>query len=416
VPLIIGPSAPDVKCAASLPGVCSQSPATEQTNELWGEDWPQVRALWPLEPTVAHLNHGSFGAVPTPVLEEQQSWRTRMEANPVRFFVREQPAALVQARDEIGQFLGAEPESLAFVRNATSAASTVLSCLDLAPGEEILVTDHTYGAVRIAADRWAAKAGAHVVVAHVPLRAADDEVLAALLSRVTDRTRLTVVDHVTSPTARRLPLVSLVPALQERGSAVLVDGAHAAGMLAVELERIGADFWAGNLHKWCCAPRGTAVLHVAAQHRRRMRPLVASWGEAAGFPQSFNEVGTEDLTAWLAAPRALRLLDQLGVDRLRRHNVELAVHGQRLLAEGLGLDADGLPRDSAVSMQLVPLPAGLASTPIEAATLQAQIGHQIAVEVAVTSWAGHGFVRLSAQAYNSPADYARLAADLPALL
>jgi isopenicillin-N epimerase len=396
--------------------VPTQPPATGQTNELWGEDWPQVRALWPLELTVSHLNHGSFGAVPTPVLEEQQSWRTRMEANPVRFFVREQPAALVQARDEIGQFLGAEPESIAFLRNATAGASTVLSCLDLARDDEILVTDHTYGAVRIAADRWAAAVGARVVEAHVPLRATDDEVQAAVLSKVTDRTRLTVVDHVTSPTARRMPLVSLLPALRERGSAVFVDGAHAAGMLGVELEAMGADFWVGNLHKWCCAPRGTAVLQVAAEHRHRMRPLVASWGEEAGFPQAFNEVGTEDLTAWLAAPRALRLLEQIGWDRLRRHNVELAVHGQRVLAEGLGVDVDSLPRDSAVSMQLVPLPAGLASTPAEAAALQALIGEQIAVEVAVTSWAGLGFVRLSAHAYNSPADYARLAADLPALL
>jgi isopenicillin-N epimerase len=210
--------------------------------------------------------------------------------------------------------------------------------------------------------------------------------------------------------------VTLLPALKERGTAVFVDGAHAAGMLAVDLDGMGADFWAGNLHKWCCAPRGTAVLYVAPEHRRRMRPLVASWGETHGFPHSFNDVGTEDLTAWLSAPRALRLLDQLGFDRLRRHNVELAVHGQRVLADRLGLDAVTLPRDSAVSMQLVPLPDGLASTPDKAAALQDLIGEQIAVEVAVTSWAGHGFVRLSAQAYNSPADYARLAADLPALL
>ena len=394
----------------------SESPVTEQTNELWGEDWPQVRALWPLEHTVSHLNHGSFGAVPTPVLDEQQSWRARMEANPVRFFVREQPEALDQAREEIAHFLGAEPEALAFVRNATAAASTVLSCLDLARDDEILVTDHTYGAVRIAADRWAGDVGAKVVVAHVPLSAADDEATAAVLAKVTDRTRLTVIDHVTSSTARRMPLVSLVPALKERGTAVFVDGAHAAGMLAVELDHLGADFWAGNLHKWCCAPRGTAVLHVAPERRARMRPLVASWAEPTGFPQSFNDVGTEDLTAWLAAPRALRLLDQLGFDRLRRHNVELAVHGQRVLAETLGLDVATLPRDPAVSMQLVPLPAGLASSPGEAASLQSQIGEQIAVEVAVTSWAGQGFVRLSAQVYNSPADFARLAADLPALL
>jgi isopenicillin-N epimerase len=213
-----------------------------------------------------------------------------------------------------------------------------------------------------------------------------------------------------------MPLVTLLPALKASGTAVYVDGAHAAGMLTVDLNGLGADFWAGNLHKWCCAPRGTAVLHVAPEHRHRMRPLVASWGEPDGFPQSFNDVGTEDLTAWLAAPRALRLLDQLGLDRLQRHNVELAVHGQLVLAERLGLDAARLPRDSAVSMQLVPLPAGVASTPTEAAALQALIGEQIAVEVAVTSWGGDGFLRLSAQAYNSPADYARLAADLPALL
>ena len=389
---------------------------TTETNDLWGEDWPQVRALWPLELTVAHLNHGSFGAVPTPVLEEQESWRGRMEANPVRFFVRELPRALEQARGQIGQFLGAGPESLAFVRNATAAASTVFSCLDLAKGDEILLTDHAYGAVRIAAERWAGDVGARVVVAHVPLGAADDEAKAAVLEAVTDRTRVAVVDQVTSATARRLPLVSLLPALKELGTAVFVDGAHAAGMLAVELDAMGADFWGGNLHKWCCAPRGTAVLHVAPEHRRRMRPLVASWGEAAGFPRSFDQVGTEDLTAWLAAPRALRLLDQLGFDRLRRHNVELAVHGQRVLSEALSLEAASLPRDAAVSMQLVPLPAGLATTPDDAAALQSRIAEQIAVEVAVTSWAGQGFVRLSAQAYNSPADYDRLAADLPALL
>jgi isopenicillin-N epimerase len=127
-------------------------------------------------------------------------------------------------------------------------------------------------------------------------------------------------------------------------------------------------------------------------------------------------VGTEDLTAWLAAPRALRLLDQLGFDRLRRHNVELAVHGQEALSEAQGVDSANLPRDPAVSMQLVPLPTGVARTPDEATSLQARIGEQIAVEVAVTSWAGQGFVRLSAHAYNSPADYARLATDLPALL
>jgi isopenicillin-N epimerase len=399
-----------------VPAEPSTVVADVDANPVWGQDWPEVRALWPLEPTVAHLNHGSYGAVPTPVLEEQQSWRGRMESNPVRFFTRELPDALDQARAEVGQFLGAQAGSLAFVHNATSAVSTVLAGFPLEAGDAVLLTDHAYGAVRIAAARWTGRARARLDVVHVPLDADERAAAEAVLDAVHERTRLVVLDQVTSPTARRMPLVHLVPALQERGVAVLVDGAHAPGMLAVEVDRLGADFWTGNLHKWCCAPRGTAVLHAAERWRHVLHPLAASWGEDAGFPASFDDVGTDDLTAWLSAPRALRVLERLGLDRLRRHNVELAVAGQREVAAALGLDPAVLPRDPAVSMQLVPLPDGLVRDTAEAAALQARIGEEAAVEVAVTTWAGRGFVRLSAQAYNSPSDYRRLAADLPSLL
>jgi isopenicillin-N epimerase len=197
---------------------------------------------------------------------------------------------------------------------------------------------------------------------------------------------------------------------------VLVDGAHAAGMLELELDRLGADYWTGNLHKWCCAPRGTAVLHVAPGQREAMRPLVASWGEGDGFPRAFDWTGSDDVTAWLAAPRSLRLLDGLGWERVRRHNVELAVLGQRTVGQALGLDPDRLPRHAAVSMQLVPLPDGVAADPEAASALQAHIGEQIGVEVAVTSWRGAGYLRLSAHVYDAPADYQRLAADLPSLI
>ncbi len=387
-----------------------------EPNLVWGPDWAEVRELWPLEQTVAHLNHGSYGAVPLPVLEEQQSWRNRMEANPVRFFARELPGALAAARAEVGQFLGADEGSLAFVANATSGASTVLAAFPLEAGDHVLLTDHTYGAVRIATDRFAADRGAVVDTVHVPLGADDPEAAAAVLDALTDRTRLVVVDHVTSPTARRMPLVRLVPALQERGVAVLVDGAHAPGMLDLDVERIGADFYLGTLHKWVCAPRGTAVLHAAARWRPTLRPLVASWGEGEGFPLAFDDTGTEDPTAWLSAPRALRVLSQLGPERVRRHNVELAVAGQQEVARALEVPTADLPRDAAVSMQLVPLPDGIAATRDQAAALQDRIGADSAVEVAVTSWAGRGFLRLSAHVYNAPADYRRLAADLPSLL
>jgi isopenicillin-N epimerase len=390
--------------------------ADDDANPLWGPDWPEVRALWPLEPTVAHLNHGSYGAVPSPVLEEQASWRDRMETNPVRFFTRELPDALAQARAEVARFLGSTDEAIAFVRNATSAANAVLASLDLAAGDAVLLTDHAYGAVEIAARRWSVRAGAAVDRIHVPLDADAGDVVEAFLAAVHERTRLVVVDQVTSPTAHRLPLTELLPALRERGVPVLVDGAHAPGMLAVDLDHLGADYWFGNLHKWGFAPRGTAVLHAAPHHRARLRPLVASWGEGLDFPSSFDETGTDDVTPWLSAPRALRVLARLDLDRLRKHNVALATAGQLEVAAALGIDEESLPRDPAVSMQLVPLPDGLVTDDASAAALQARIGEEAAVEVAITNWAGRGFVRLSAQAYNAPADYRRLADDLPALL
>jgi isopenicillin-N epimerase len=387
-----------------------------EPNPVWGEDWQAVRDLWPLEPTVAHLNHGSFGAVPTPVLEEQQSWRDRMESNPVRFFVREMPTALAAARGEVSAFLGAAEGSLAFVPNATTGASTVLASFPLEPDDVVLLTDHSYGAVRIAAHRFAADRGARVETVHVPLTASDGEAVDALLGAVHDRTRLVVLDHVTSPTARRLPLTELVPAVQERGAVVLVDGAHSPGMLDVDLEALGADFFVGNLHKWCCAARGSAVLHASARWRGSLRPLVASWGEAEGFPLAFDDTGTDDPTPWLSAPLALRVLERLGWDRLRRHNVELAVIGQQAVAEAIGVPARDLPRDSAVPMQLVPLPEGLVTSREQAAALQDRIGDESAVEVAITFFDGRGYVRVCAHAYNAPADYQRLAAELPALL
>ena len=391
-------------------------PTADATNPVWGDDWPEVRALWPLEQTVAHLNHGSFGAVPTPVLEEQASWRDRMETNPVRFFTREAAEALAQARSEVAAFLGSEDGQIAFVRNATTAASTVLASRRLGAADELVVTDHAYGAVRIAAERAAADTGARVVEVPLELHAGEDELVDAVLAAVGDRTALVLLDQVTSPTAWRLPLVRLLPALRDRGVASFVDGAHAPGMLAVELDRLGADYWTGNLHKWCCAPRGTAVLHAAPERRASLRPLVASWQEAEGFPAAFDWSGTDDLTAWLAAPRAVRVMDRLGWDRVRQHNVALAVEGQRTVAAALGLAETDLPRDPAVSMQLVPLPGGVAATEEGAAELQHRVGEQVAAEIAVTTWRGQGYLRLSAQVYNCPADYQRLARDLPALL
>lgn len=385
-------------------------------NDLWGDDWDQVRDLWDLAPTVVHVNHGSFGAVPRPVIVEQRSWQDRMEENPMRFFARDLEIALEDARLDVSRFLGADEHGLAFIPNTTTGVSTALASVPLSPGDQVLVTDHAYGAVIIAARRWCDRAGAELVTAEVPLDADDEQATAAVLDRVGDRTRLALLDHVTSATARRMPLDLLLPALRDRDVVTIVDAAHAPAMLPLQLSTLGADFWAGNLHKWACAPRGTAALYVDPRRREDVRPFVASWDEERGFPWAFSRTGTADVTPWLAAPRALRLLNGLGWERLRRHNVALSVEGQHIIAQALDLDVDTLPRDPAVSMQLVPLPAGLAASTEDALSLQARIAETIAVEVAVTTWRGRGFVRLSAHAYNSPGDYERLADALPALL
>ncbi len=387
------------------------------SNELWGDDWPEVRALWPLEPAVAHLNHGSFGAVPIAALDDQQSWRSRMEENPVRFFTRELDDALQQARLEVAHFFGADAESMAFVANATTAVSTVQASIELRPGDELVLTDHAYGAVRLAAERFARRAGASTRVARIDRDADEAQVITTVEGELSERTRLVIVDHVTSPTAWCMPVDALVAALRRRGVPVLVDAAHAPGMVDVGLGRDdGPDFWTGNLHKWCCAPRGTALLCVAPDWRERVSSLAVSWQDSAGFPGAFGVGGTADYTAWLAAPRALRTLSHLGWDRLRQHNVALATLGQERVAAAMHLDVGALPRDPQVSMQLVPLPDGVATTHEAAWQLQAGIAEHIETEVSVTTWRDRGYLRLSAQAYNAPGDFDRLCAHITELI
>lgn len=375
--------------------------------------------LFSLDPAVVHLNHGSFGAVPIGVQRAQQRLRDEVDANPVRFFSQGLVDRIVHARRELAGFLGADPDGTALVGNATAGASVVLNSLRPAAGDEILLTDHGYGAVGFAVDRLCRQTGATPRVVPLELTATDEEIVTVVTAALRPgRTRLLVVDQITSPTARLLPVAAIAAAAHARDVPVLVDAAHAPGMVPVEVAGLDADFWVGNLHKWAYAPRGTAVLSVAPQWRERIEPLAVSWEQPAGFPLSVEFQGTLDYSPWLAAPEGLRALQALGPDAVRARNAALAAYGQAVVGAALGVAPADLPDPGGptVSMRLIPLPAGLATTPADAAALRAAIADKLAIEVAITSWRGRGFLRLSGQVYNRADEYDQLAERLPGLL
>ncbi|MCI4064764.1 aminotransferase class V-fold PLP-dependent enzyme [Micromonospora sp. R77] len=383
------------------------------------EPIPGARLLFSLDPSVSHLNHGSFGAVPVGVQRAQQRLRDEMEANPLRFFSQGLADRIAHTRRHLAAFLGADPDGTALVGNATTGVAVVLQSMRLRPGDEVLTTDHGYGAVGFSVARECRRTGAVSRTLSVPLTAGDEELVQIVRDGLRPgRTRLLIVDQVTSPTARLFPTAAIVGVAREHGVPVLVDGAHAPGMLPTTVASIGADFWVGNLHKWAYAPRGTAALVVAEQWRERIEPLVVSWEQEAGFPGRVEWQATLDYTPWLAAPVGVFTLRSLGVDRVRAHNAALAAYGQRVVGDGLGVAPADLPEPGGptVAMRLVPLPPGVATSMDAARALRARIAERLAAEVAVASWRGRGWLRLCGQVYNTPDEYDRLAVRLPALL
>jgi isopenicillin-N epimerase len=378
---------------------------------------PGARLLFSLDPAVSYLNHGSFGAVPISVQRTQQRLRDETESNPMKHFGQGLEDRVIHTRRHLAAFLGADPDGSALVANATAGVSLVLQSVRLGPGDEVLLTDHVYGAVAMAVRRQCRRAGATARTVAVPLGAPDAEVVSRLRNALRPgKTKLVIVDQLTSPTAKSFPVRAIAATTREHDIPLLVDAAHAPGMLPVDVSAIGADFWVGNLHKWAFAPRGTALLAVAPPWRRRIDPLIVSWQHDEGFPSAVEFQGTVDYTQWLSAPAGLFVLRTLGVDAVRAHNAALAAYGQRVVGEALDLGDLPDPGDPSVSMRIVPLPAGLATTYPEAHALRQHIADKLAVETAINAWGGRGWLRLSAQVYNRPEEYDRLAEHLPALL
>jgi isopenicillin-N epimerase len=392
---------------------------------------PVDRTPWLLDPAVAFLNHGSFGACPVPVLEAQRRWRDRLETQPVAFLDRELAGHLDAAREALGTFIGGDPEGIAFVPNATTGVSTVLDSLRFAPGDELLTTDHEYNATLNALRRAAARDGARVVVARIPfpIRDAADAV-DAVLRAVSSRTRMALVSHVTSPTALVLPIEELVAELGRRGIDTLVDGAHAPGMVALDLDRLGAAWYTGNAHKWLCAPKGSAFLWVRADRRDAVHPLVTSHGandprtDRSRFRLEFDWVGTTDPTPWLTIPETIRYVGGLHPDGwtgLMAANRALARSARDILARALDVEPPA-PDAMLGAMAALPITRLGDATDAGAADLQDRL-RRMGFEVPVGAWPVRAaradpsrpsavLIRVSAQRYVRLEEIERLAAVL----
>ncbi len=365
-------------------------------------------AFW-IDPDATYLNHGSYGAVPRTVTAAAEAWRQRMERQPALFFQETLPAGLRQAAARLAPFLGARAEDLVFVENATTGANTVLRSLRLGPGDTIVGTDHGYGAVRNAARHVAETAGAALVEARLPFPGTTPAgVIAALDAAIDGRTRLVVVDHVTSPTALVLPVVEIAALCRRRGVPLLVDGAHAPGMLDLDVPAVGADWYVGNAHKWLFGARGCAFLWASPAAQADLHPTVLSHGYGKGYLAEFDWTGTRDCSPYLSVDAALAFYEALDPPRLKARNLALAAEGARIVARAWGTEVL-TPEGMAGSMALVALPFAVEPTREAARAVRGRIWGQHRVEVPVMAFGGSCHVRVSAQIYNEPADYHRLA-------
>ena len=372
-------------------------------------------SAWAMDPALAYLNHGSFGATPVRVLRQQQAWRDAMERNPVGFLAYELPELLEAVRKQVASFLGADEEGLVFVNNATSGTQTVIAQMRLAPGDEVVATDHSYPAVLIQLRRAVESVGAVLKVAPVALPASDRESVAeSVLSHVTGNTRLLVIDHVASCSGMVFPVEEVARECRRLAVPILVDGAHAAGMLPVNLGELGVDFWVGNMHKWVCAPKASAALYAAPQWRDTLRPLVASHGLSDGYRPSFDWTGTHDPSALLSVPATLDFFAEAGWQTVRQHNNELARQGADLVAQRIGTGRDQVSDGLAGSMRAVRVPLQLTET--QARALERSLLTDHGVVVPVTTHGKSHWLRVSAQLYNTPRDYERLADAMAAII
>lgn len=370
-----------------------------------------LRSLWSLDPAIHFLNHGSYGAAPRHVLAEESRWRDALEREPVRFMVDELPAALRAAGARLAGFVGASPSRLAFVDNATAGANAVLRSIRWRAGDRIVIANHAYPALKNTARFMADRHGLIVVEARVPWPLpGPDALVAAYAKALAGGARLVIIDHIFSPLAVVTPIDAIVPLCRERGASVLVDGAHAPGLLPLALDALGdtgVDWYVGNCHKWLCAPKGCGFIVATPEGQSDLHPAVISNFYGEGFEREFAWTGTGDPSARLAVTAALEFIEALGVERYRTALRDQAREASALIADAWGVEA-GAPAQMFAGMVTLPLPSAEPATPESVANWRLKLLREHRIEVPIIAIDGHPWVRISAQVYNELSDYEAL--------
>ena len=377
-----------------------------------------LRDLFLLRPDVVFLNHGSFGACPRPVFEDYRAWQLELERQPVDFLGRRSAGLMREARQVLANFVGADADDLVYVPNATTGLNLVARSLRLEPGDEVLATDHEYGALDRTWRFICAKRGARYIRQSVPTPITSvQQVVDAIWSGVTDRTRVLSVSHITSSTALIVPVAELVHRARQVGIITLVDGAHAPGQVPLDLRNLGADFYVGNCHKWMMAPKGSAFVYAQPDRQSLLEPLVVSWGwqsETPGPSRFIDEQeyqGTRDIAAYLAVPAAIQFMEAHNWPAVRRDCHELVRYARRAITGLTGL-APITPDATTWSAQMAAFPL----PDCDRETLQRRLYDEFAVEIPIIAWNGTNLVRISVQGYNSRADVDALVEALAKLL
>ncbi len=379
---------------------------------------PTLRDEFLLRPDVIYLNHGSFGACPRPVFEDYQRWQRELEDNPAGFFSRRLKDYLRGARGALAAYVGAEADDLVYVPNATTGVNIVARSLSLRGADEVLGTDHEYGALERAWRFICERHGATYVRASIPVPVVSrEQIVEAVWSRVTSRTRVLFISHITAPTSLILPVEDLVRRARDAGILTVIDGAHAPGQIPVDVTTLGADFYAGNCHKWLCAPKGAGFLHARREVQPLLQPLIVSWGWHAEKPGPSRFIdehelqGTKDHAAALAVPAAIEFLKTHDWNAVRSRCHDL-VRAARSAIRAMTASPALCPDDGTWFSQMasIPLP------PCDPETIMARLHEAHGIEVPVWNWNGRQLMRVSVQGYNTRADIDALVEALPMVL